>query len=209
MLIHPDVETAIRLCLRHNRPFVAYSAPGSSTLHFHSSGTTVECPGNRHFIISAFNSPVSEMLHIPLTHNAAETISLLADTIPSLPTYPSPLPPKPTTHSSYTAGLARVISHLRTHGGKCVISRAICGQYTDEADWIGFAKEYFNTYPDTHRYFYHRPGHGLWPPRNCCYATTAPQCACQPSPLPEPALPEANSRGMKKTLRSTILLRIL
>ena len=149
MLIHPDVETAIRLCLRHNRPFVAYSAPGSSTLHFHSSGATVECPGNRHFIISSFNSPVSEMLHIPLTHNAAETISLLADIIPSQPTYPSPLPQKPTTHSSYTAGLARVISHLRTHGGKCVISRAICGQYTDEADWIGFAKEYFNTFPHT------------------------------------------------------------
>lgn len=161
MKVSNDIRTAVRLCLRHQVPFVAYADPSERKLHFRSSLGKSYSEGDEYFFVGKFAASQSELIRIPFVADAAMTVSALEDTPTALCGVGEPVMPESTDKDSYLENVALLISELRQRGGKTVISRVICGNVPG-VEWLDFAKSYFEALPMTYRFIYYTPSTGAW-----------------------------------------------
>lgn len=74
---------------------------------------------------------------------------------------PMPVATESTAHSVYTSRMEALVGKLRREGGKTVVCRNICGTFR-QFDPVAMADAYFDRFPDTLRFIFHRKYCGYW-----------------------------------------------
>lgn len=161
MKVSNQIRLAVRLCLRHQVPFVAYADPSEKKLHFRSSLGQSWRQGDEYFFIGKFAASTDSLIRIPFIADAEMTVEALEDTPTGLCNVSEPPMPVTTDMATYLEKVEMLIEELRRRGGKTVISRVICGS-DPGVEWIDFAKAYFEALPMTYRFLYYTPDTGAW-----------------------------------------------
>lgn len=129
---------------------VAYMLPGSSRLVAYEAGYGYYggSPEEQGFIYAPFEGGMPRRLR-PLVGHAGECRITPAKM------------PTSTQRKEYEDVVATLAAHHAQAGGKTVYARRIADP-TARVDWPAVARDYFDAYPDTFRYFFVTPDQGCW-----------------------------------------------
>ena len=150
-MLSPDILKAIEICLELNIPFVAYSLPGKKEIEFFANPSSTgenkaKLDGRHEFIINYFNNEYPYIIGIQ--HEVTEL-----DIIANAEKYqrnkePEIFPwPYSTDCLQYHGQIHELIDHLKSRGGKTVLSRVITGElaidWLDNLEWLFSHRDLF------------------------------------------------------------------
>lgn len=136
MLKSQVLNSAILKDARSDTPFIIYRLPGSRDVVCHTAD--VEFDGCR------------------LTAPGIELTTWLGRSYSGMKVCA-----ESTTLADYTAAIDSIVDHLKTEGGKTVLSRTICGKFK-EFDPTAMISEYFAMFPDMFCFCACHPHTGFW-----------------------------------------------
>ncbi len=159
MFFDEITRLAVSRAIASGLPFVAFVKPGEDKLVFFSDPGS-DCPfiGSLSFAVNVWCGGSADEYVIRQCADAAETLAYLDDANRLFPIM-SPWH-ESTDKSDYLDRTDELIGRLRSHGGKTVMSRTICGE--GDVDWVEVAEAYFELHPEAFRYLYQTPDHGCW-----------------------------------------------
>ncbi len=165
-----SISELIDECARLNIPFAAYAYPGSKDFSFAHSypdedtgeNNLIGLPPHKDYVeVAMFNQENIYPIGIPIGHDKLPATSLLAD-LPALE--PADIMPmkRSTSRLLHAAQVHQIVNRLKkARGGKVVLSKLVVGK-TKGCSVSDFAREYFNSLPDTFRFIYFTQETGLW-----------------------------------------------
>ena len=164
MLFNSDITLASQLCISHHLPFAVVALPCRDDVEFYADEATVPMDVDESeedvFFLNSYGNPWEFPLGIAKRFLASEIIDRYGNCQCPVRNCALHVMTDSTIKVNYIRGLQELIKTLKTHGGKTVISRVICGK--THKSWTTVAQQYFSAFPDTFRALYYTPLTGGW-----------------------------------------------